>query len=207
MEPIHFSTFVFFDLGSDGLLKHGFRPHVTEISLIAVDRFMLGDEYEALPSRNKITLRLDQVPPNEAALSGLNAEIVEIIKCFLRRLAPPICMVAHNGIEFDFPLFQLELHRVNRNWRDFCDRNHGPVYCSDSLHLCRQFANLLSTTPEDASFALAEVYRRVFGRIYDFAHSTEPDCLAMIKIVQHLGELAIEWFDTHYSTLASTPLP
>lgn len=206
MEPKHFSTFVFFDLGSDGLLQNGFRPHTTELSLIAVDRFMLSDNYDSLPSRNKITLRLDEVPRNEATLSGLNVEIVEMIKCFLRHLTPPICMVAHNGFEFDFPLLQLELHRVNRNCGDFCDKNGDPVYCSDSLVLCRQFPNLLSKTRGDSSFALPEVYRRIYGERHEFAHSTESDCLAMIKVVQYLGERAIKWFDRHYSTLASAPL-
>ncbi|KAM3185371.1 hypothetical protein ACTXT7_006503 [Hymenolepis weldensis] len=171
--------------GTNGLAISDFHPRIGESSSLAVERFYLVDE-------NKITLRLDEVPPYEAALSGLTTEIVDIIKYFLRRLTPPICMVAHNGFNFDFPLLQSELRRINRNCGEFFDKNRGPIYCSDSLYLCHQFADLLSTTT-DRSFALTEVYRRIFGRVFDFAHSTESDCLAMIKIVQHLGDRALEW--------------
>lgn len=42
-----------------------------------------------------------------------NRDDVEIIKHFIERLPPPVCIVAHNGNKFDFPILQNHLHKLN----------------------------------------------------------------------------------------------
>ena len=42
-----------------------------------------------------------------------DANLVTSLSSFLSRLHPPVCLVAHNGVKFDFPLLQAELFKSN----------------------------------------------------------------------------------------------
>jgi len=39
--------------------------------------------------------------------------VAEVITGFLRHLQQPVCLIAHNGTKFDFPLLQKELQSIN----------------------------------------------------------------------------------------------
>lgn len=45
--------------------------------------------------------------------SKLNENAGELIKRFLEHLPPPVCLVAHNGWPFDFPIIKQALEKVN----------------------------------------------------------------------------------------------
>lgn len=47
-------------------------------------------------------------------LQPFESEVYELIMYFLRRLAPPICFVAHNGDTFDYPILLSELKCINK---------------------------------------------------------------------------------------------
>ena len=49
-----------------------------------------------------------------------------MLRLFLSRLDSPVCLVAHNGFEYDYPLLAAELTRVGRTLPD-------TVLCTDSL--------------------------------------------------------------------------
>ncbi len=57
---------------------------------------------------------------------NFDVSLAETITSFLKRLAPPICLIAHNGRKFDFPLLKTELQRLGV---------HLPPHllCADSL--------------------------------------------------------------------------
>ena len=68
-----------------------------------------------------------------------DTNLVSCLASFLARLHPPVCLVAHNGFKFDFPLLQAELHKVNGSLGDdllCCDSwlgaNH--IYNNQSRH-------------------------------------------------------------------------
>lgn len=42
-------------------------------------------------------------------LPRMNAETIDMICGFLSRVPSPICLVAHNGYKFDFPLLKKEI--------------------------------------------------------------------------------------------------
>lgn len=109
----------------------------------------------------------------------------------------------------------------------FIDCKGDPVYCADSLQLFRHFSDKLIPTGSDASdmeeevvnigaslnhltprklrksFSLAFVYESVFGSVHDGAHTAEGDCIAVMKLVQFIGDCALSWIDNNYRVLSS----
>lgn len=115
------ATLVFLDLESTGLPS--FMPrrkvNITEVSLIAVAR-----EHLRIPLRilHKLTFCVrprNAVMLHAAEMSGLdNVELescppfsstARVIEDFLYALPQPVCLVAHNGDAFDFPLLCAEM--------------------------------------------------------------------------------------------------
>lgn len=109
---------------------------------------------------------------------------------FLNQLQAPICLVAHNGFRFDFPILRKELDTaVNVNfaisksvWFRFslailwqgvdCGSD---IYCADSLEIFRSIAKESSTPKERMSFKLDDIYKRLYGTAPVNAHNAEED--------------------------------
>ena len=53
---------------------------------------------------------------------------MDILTLFIKQLVPPICLVAHNGNGFDFPLLKAELNRLGRDLP-------SEILCVDSLEV------------------------------------------------------------------------
>ncbi|EUB64893.1 Three-prime repair exonuclease 1 [Echinococcus granulosus] len=152
---------------------------------------------------------------------------VQQIRLFLLRLEPPLCVIAQNGYRFDFPLLNAEIFRVMMRSYGFIDCRGNPVYCTDSLQLFRHFSDKLVPVSSDVSnleeevmttgpplsqstpkklrrpFSLACVYESVFGSVHDGAHSAEGDCIAIMKLVQFIGDRALSWIDNNYRILSN----
>lgn len=60
-----------------------------------------------------------------------DANIVDLIRIFLDRLPKPVCIVAHNGNRFDFPIFRKALIKSNGLFPE-------DLYCADSLDAFRE---------------------------------------------------------------------
>jgi DNA polymerase III epsilon subunit-like protein len=141
-------TLVYFDIEATGLKNSG-RPRICEISLVAVNiQDVLNSKTEDaqyceakfLPRIvNKLTLCIYPkavIPPLVSDLTGLdnynlseqssfNKNIGELIKTFLSSLPAPVCLVAHNGNVYDFPLLKAELDKVEIQLS-------GEILCADS---------------------------------------------------------------------------
>ncbi|VUZ57708.1 unnamed protein product [Hymenolepis diminuta] len=222
MNSIKFSTFVFFDTETTGLLREDFHPRITELSMVAVNRVDLLNGVKTPRVQNKISLcfnPLSEFHPVAAKISGLNIRNLQTLELFIRRLNPPICIIAQNGYRFDFPLLQAELLRVKYHSFDFLDCKENPVYCSDSLDLFKEFDDKLIPQNTDESidrsadesliekfphgrFSLSALSQRVFGSIHVNAHNAEADCIAVIKLIQVLGDSALSWLDSNYRKLS-----
>lgn len=57
-------------------------------------------------------------------------DLVSLLTLFLRRLQSPVCLIAHNGFRFDFPLLKAELASIER------DLPEG-LLCLDSWEMFR----------------------------------------------------------------------
>ena len=134
-------TFVYFDLEATGLKSSG-RPRVCEISLIAVDTSDVLDLHEPLLNSisdktnevetcsprivNKLTLcvyPMATIAPLVSSMTGLDnynltgqskfdKNIGNLLNTFLSCLPSPVCLVAHNGSQYDFPLLKAELEKA-----------------------------------------------------------------------------------------------
>ena len=146
-------TLVYFDLEATGLKSSG-RPRICELSFVAVnieDILQLGlrlnedrklCENSFLPRIvNKLTLcvyPMAIIVPLVSDVMGLdNYNLSEqskfskttrsLINNFLSSLPSPVCLVAHNGNAYDFPLLKAELGKLGMQL------NSGTL-CADSLH-------------------------------------------------------------------------
>uniref|UniRef100_A0A8C9JJB0 exodeoxyribonuclease III n=1 Tax=Panthera tigris altaica TaxID=74533 RepID=A0A8C9JJB0_PANTA len=129
-------TFVFLDLEATGLPS--IDPEVAEISLFAVHRSSLEnpDRDESgvpvLPRvLDKLTLCMSPERPFTAKASeitglssdslarcrkaGFDSSVVRTLQAFLSRQEGPVCLVAHNGFDYDFPLLCTELRRLGHH--------------------------------------------------------------------------------------------
>lgn len=114
-------TLVFLDLESTGLpdLMPRRKVNVTELALIAVPRKLLHTPLRCVHKLSFCVEPRSAVTVDAANITGLDnwdlqwcpsfAEIAHVVEKFLYTLQPPICLVAHNGDKFDFPLLRAEL--------------------------------------------------------------------------------------------------
>lgn len=124
------NTLVFFDLETTGLPSFH-NPRITELSFCAIDKaqFLCGAKPNDMPRvTNRLNLciypcrLIDPVASEKTLLytdmlgsqSPFNEDVVNIISSFLDRLNKPICLIAHNGIRFDFPILKSELEKLGK---------------------------------------------------------------------------------------------
>lgn len=149
-------TFVFFDLETSGI---DYDSRILELSMVAVSRNELLQMKQTnfnnssnksrsviLPRvlhkltqlyypRKLISRNIEEFTglsnENLHHLSAFNEKSVCTIKNFLS-LPAPVCLVAHNGNVFDFPILKAELNNVNAGL-------FKGLLCVDSLLFARQF--------------------------------------------------------------------
>ncbi|XP_056396744.1 three prime repair exonuclease 2 [Hyla sarda] len=188
-------TFVFLDLEATGLNKD--RPKITEICLIAVHVSSLENpvtneagEVQLPRVMDKLCLCVDPGKPlteGASSITGLsnknlgNSEkqkfdttLINAINEFVNRQAKPVCLVAHNGFFYDFPLLKTELLEQNEDFP-------GTMLCLDSL---QAFRDLDSPTSRyiKGRHTLTEIYRQNFGKEPNHSHFAEGDVLTLILV-------------------------
>ena len=134
-------TLVYCDLEATGLKSSG-RPRITEISFVAVnmDNFLELSPYfrtqhpknhieveSCLPRvMNKLTVCLypmATIRPEVSDITGLDnynlsgqatftKKTGDLLNSYLSHLLAPICLVAHNGDLYDFPLLKAEMEKA-----------------------------------------------------------------------------------------------
>ncbi|XP_044162092.1 three prime repair exonuclease 2 [Bufo gargarizans] len=188
-------TFVFLDLEATGL--NADLPKITEICLIAVHVSSLenpatNDSGEVQLPRvlDKLCLCVDPGKPiseGASSITGLNNEnlsnsekqkfdtsLINSVNEFINRQAKPVCLVAHNGFFYDFPLLKTELLQQNGDFP-------GTMLCLDSLQAFRRLDNPTSKYVK-GRHTLPELYRRSFGREPNHSHYAEGDVLTLILV-------------------------
>ncbi|KRY43250.1 three prime repair exonuclease 1 [Trichinella spiralis] len=148
-------TLVFLDVETTGLV--GKQPSITEIAVVAVGRrhFLTFSNnpsaYTKLPRvMSKLVSVINpakSISPTASLITGLNpanvaaqptfAEFYQTLHSFLLNLIQPVTLIAHNGLQFDFPILKTEMAR--------CGNPDLPAtfFCCDSLKLFRLMDNLL----------------------------------------------------------------
>lgn len=205
-------TFVFLDLEATGLPN--VDPEIAEISLFAVHRSSLEN-----PERNeagtpvlprildKLTLCMCPERPftsKASEITGLSSEglaqsrkagfdeaVVRTLQAFLSRQEGPICLVAHNGFDYDFPLLCTELQRLGAHLpRD--------TTCLDTLPALRGLdrAHSHGTRAQGCKgYSLGSLFRRYFQAEPSAAHSAEGDVHTLLMVFLHRAAELLTWAD------------
>ncbi|XP_058390914.1 three prime repair exonuclease 2 isoform X2 [Diceros bicornis minor] len=205
-------TFVFLDLEATGLPS--VDPEIAEISLFAVHRSSLenperNESGAPVPPRvlDKLTLCVSPERPFTAKASeitGLSSEglarcqkasfnraVVRTLQAFLSCQEGPICLVAHNGFDYDFPLLCTELQRLGA---------HLPqdTICLDTLTALRGLdcAHSHGTRAQGCkSYSLGSLFRRYFQAEPSAAHSAEGDVHILLMVFLHRAAELLSWAD------------
>lgn len=149
VPEIKMSSIVFLDFEATGLLGPAQHPRITELCLLAVHRddLYMGTSFPRVV--NKLTLCLNPKKPIQmmsSQITGLyndnlerqrdfSDDTVSLINGFLSHLEQPVCLVAHYGNGYDFPLLKAELNRIKQSLRN-------NIYCVDSLEVFRTLDSL-----------------------------------------------------------------
>lgn len=129
MDHNDIKTFAFFDLETTGLPALEFnKTKITELSLIACSKeHLLNAPLNQLPRvLHKISLcfnPMKMITPESTRITALDNYLLEKEKsldinsgncllAFLNHLQHPVCLVAHNGNSFDFPILKREFKRL-----------------------------------------------------------------------------------------------
>ncbi|XP_004482634.1 three prime repair exonuclease 2 [Dasypus novemcinctus] len=205
-------TFVFLDLEATGLPN--VDPEIAEISLFAVHRSSLEhperDEagVPVLPRvLDKLTLCMSPTRPFTAKASeitGLSSEglarcgkagfddtAAQTLRAFLGRQAGPLCLVAHNGFDYDFPLLRTELQRLGA-------RLPAHTVCLDTLPALRGLdrAHSHATRAQGRKgYSLGSLFRRYFQAEPSAAHSAEGDVRTLLLVFLHRAAELLAWAD------------
>ena len=215
---VRFQTFVFFDLEATGLPSVTRPPRITELCFKALDvkhfsalkplLFKCKDSknFEDILPRVANTLKLcfnpgAMVPEIVTNITGLSNDLLEnqsrfkpesvnLLKIFLENLPQPICLVAHNGLKYDYPLMKAEL--VNIGLQNLTDN----VYIVDSLTALKHVFNNQDDKP--TSFSLPKLHDHIFGVKPKNSHGAESDVHAVIRICASQAELFVEFAQKNY---------
>ncbi|CAH2097957.1 unnamed protein product [Euphydryas editha] len=224
---VKFATFVIVELNTTGLQeRENNETKITELSLVAVKRkHILATSRGATPRvQHKITLCFNPERPISATartLSGLNNELLEsestfnmatftIINTFLNNLTKPICLIAHNGHRFDFPLIKKYLLELDVNFDSelrYADSLHGFFDIMEGFGVRRNIINRYDVNryyePGDfiQSYQLGDVYYRTFPRAEDDEepedYGVDNKCFKVLRLFAYNANEMVEWFETH----------
>lgn len=142
MAPI--ATYVFVDLETTGLPREdNNKTRITEFSMIAVKRaHVLDTRPGAVPRvQHKLTLLLNpgrQISTAGTEITGLdnflleyeptfNIEVFNLMNNFLNILEKPVCLIAQNGLNFDYPILKNHLEKLNVSFSE-------DLLCADCYH-------------------------------------------------------------------------
>ena len=137
---IEVKTLVYFDLEATGF-KSSRRPRISELSLIAVnvhDVLQMNKEMTENMEHRTIESCVHQTSDitgldnyNLTGQSKFSKSTGDLINNFLSLLPAQVCLVAHNGNAYDFPLVKAELEKAGTQLK-------SDVFCIDSYVGIRQ---------------------------------------------------------------------
>ncbi|GFN91151.1 three-prime repair exonuclease 1 [Plakobranchus ocellatus] len=212
-EPSQIENFVFFDLQTTGLPRRRDMPCITELCFLALTRYQLTLTDLSQRAYNKLLLCFNprkEIDEQASSISGLHRHSLEelkpfeeqtsLIHQFLKNLPHPVCLVAHNGNRFDFPLFLAHL----KEWQQMIPDD---ILCADSMVAFRAFAAEAGVKGRQ-SYSLPKVYARVFGQEPPLPRTAEHNCNNMLEIIRETSiDKFPQWCDAKAVPLCSiTPI-
>lgn len=223
-KKIQFETFVILDIGSTGIPdKVDHEIEITELSLVAVKReHVLATSPDEEPQvQDQLNLLFD--PEEKMTTTStyplrrhpdyttFNIEAFNLINSFFNNLTKPICLIAHNGHRFDFPILKKYLLALDVNFDSdlrYADSLYGLYDIMEghgTQHLSPYMANRYDVgryyEPGNfiQSYSLQFVYERIFphGIEHELPRNASIKCFMVLKLFVFKAREMVEWFDTH----------
>ncbi|KAJ8735145.1 hypothetical protein PYW08_014395 [Mythimna loreyi] len=193
LKPI--KTLVFLDLVPDCD-----NPiQITKVNLLAMPR-------QYFP-KSTICGTANLKPQDQVILSlrdetDFDESVVNIIKAFILRQDPPVCLFSHHGNRYDFPLLKLRFKSVNASLPD-------DVMCADSSYA---FYDIRELEPEqygkavraefyegnprpEVSYELWDVYTKYVTNNRLDRRNRNNDNEACFYISMYMGNKILNWVD------------
>jgi len=142
-KPLQVSNLVFVDLETTGLPSSHHKVRITELCFCSVERDHFLSSRSQIPRvTNRLNLCLypgrmiDLKATELTQLDNYNLQkqsrfdenVFKMISSFLNRLQPPVCLIAHNGTKFDFPILKAEIANLGMKLGE-------DLLCVDSLSI------------------------------------------------------------------------
>lgn len=177
------TTCVFLEMESTALLtEQGKKTRITEICLLAIRRndLLFEGPYPRVTSELRLCFNPgERISSKASLLSGLTNDLLEdqprfgettvsIINIFLERLPGPVCLVAHYGYGFDFPLLQEEVRKTGGSLME-------GLFCVDSMEIFQKMH------PELSSYKLKDVYARLYNCNSHHICNANDRCVSAVK--------------------------
>jgi DNA polymerase III alpha subunit (gram-positive type) len=177
-------TFAFLDLETTGLpAQESNLTRITELCIVVCSVAHLKNQPQPRvlhklsmcfnPNRNISKKSVDITGLTNELLkdeSQFDENAADLLVRFLSQLQQPVCLVAHNGNTFDYPILKAHLDSVGKSLPD-------TIVCCDSLKIFRQ------TNNKWKKFSLALIYKRLFGVDPPNAHNAEADVISLMNCV------------------------
>lgn len=124
--------------------------------------------------------------------TNFRSDTVMLINQFLETQEKPICLVAHNGKRFDFPILRTEIHRTGEQFLD-------DVLCVDSLEAFRDLhkqreeaAEIVQETEVTSTVAVPvefqDGYDELLCQIADEMEEKKPGGKKSIEEIMRINE-------------------
>ena len=117
----------------------------------------------------------------------------EMINTFLSRLPSPVCLVAHNGNNYDFPLLKTEMEKASTSLEPH-------ILCADSYlgikEIFKRRENVVSVEEDfsiPVSFSLTNLHTHFFGKPPRISHGSEADCFALLRVTAVISKDWLHW--------------
>ncbi|XP_014601303.1 PREDICTED: three prime repair exonuclease 2 isoform X1 [Polistes canadensis] len=221
-------TFIFFDIETTGFIQRNEFPKITEFSFVAVTRdniCLVKNEVPRVLQTLTVPINPNRFIPHKIEiLTDLNNKclqnvslfdhnIYNLITSFLDTLMKPICFVAHNGKEFDYPILLSELEYIDKYLAE-------DILCADTLHLFKDYFTKCSHNQEEVDISMVEkhmenininqkppnfklitIYEHLLKVPVTKNHDSHSDCINMLKCVSCIKEYFVEWCDSNAEPL------
>ena len=139
-----------------------------------------------------------------------DSDSVSLLSAWLSRLPGPVCLVAHNGDKFDFPLLRMEIKSAGASIP-----MEKRIFSADTLVGIREISNRGGIEQHEFSysdvkkkrmgppdnFRQATLHKYLLGLEPSSSHSAEADCLSLMRITAALGSDWTDWVRNNASVI------